>query len=120
VSNVLKSIFSLKAKMFSNTFLLLYTVACVCFYDPIVSVDDTPRTPIFNEIIGTSSGTISLTTRYKLKEFEPKLFSALTTFNLNRFLLKSSHVALYLFCYFWLLVYFRNILNSIPIRAPSL
>lgn len=63
-------------KTLISTIILLYTSLCACFYDPIVSVDDTPRTPFFNEVVGNVSFTSLLNGRQRSQDFnDNKLLS---------------------------------------------
>jgi hypothetical protein len=103
-----------------RAFLLFYTLFCVCLYDPVVKVDDTPRKPLFKEIIGHFSGVTLISTKEKqLKKEFKKLFS---TFSVEREFVQSVLSSLILLnrdqlIFFNPLVFIQN---SIKIRAPSI
>jgi len=106
-------------KVFVNTFLLFYTLLCVCFYDPIVSVDNTPRTPLFKEVISNIYGLTFSNSRNKL--FDLKFKELPLNSNVYSKYLSFSYLSSTLLIFYLrsvsILFFFNR--HSIVIRAPS-
>ena len=102
--------------------LLVYTFFCVSLYDPVVSVDDTPRKPIFEKILNTSGVISFLKSRDKLQQDLPD--STLCVFipeeSYSTFVNVNSILKLTFLVYQNQFHISRFSKHSISIRAPSL
>ncbi|MBD66232.1 MAG: hypothetical protein CME62_13560 [Halobacteriovoraceae bacterium] len=99
--------------------LLAYTLFCACFYDPVVTVDETSRTPFFNEIIGPSVGLAINTNRFKLHEPKTKVIFKDTLPNRFKFFNKFLVICSILFAFYYYQNFLSIIKHSLKIRAPS-
>jgi hypothetical protein len=107
-------------KVLVSSLLLFYTLLCGCFYDPVVSVDDTPRKPLFNEVVSPFVGGTLLTSRYKFNQPNLKLFTKIKFFINNKIKSLESLIGVLCFDSNTCVYLFHLIRHSINIRAPSL
>lgn len=99
--------------------LLLYFVLCSGFYDPVVLVDDTPRTPLFKEILKSSSAQVFNNTIRKTFFKDKISHGGENVFHPMSKVLLSLCLIFLTYFYFSFFCKQKKISHSILIRGPS-
>ncbi len=103
----------------TNFILVVITLFCSMLYDPIVRVDNTPRTPIFKEFLTFSTTTFITNSRFKNPRWKPdskNLFIMVDRILLlNNVFVLLLGIFLYVSCFSILTL----LKSSLQIRAPS-